>query len=607
MPAVSQSHPQPLSQHSDSQRNVRGSQLEQKPPTRKKPRLSEPENMDRQPNVVVAISDASSGPKSGVQWTDEDEDADLLSGPIPGFEGLEPMSAQQLYRSESFAASWQPVSPEEQVQSSQINGLCIKQADREESRLLDDVSPLKIDHEDGDIKYVYQREDCNKNKDVIKSEEAEEEIDLNVERFRGHLAAFASTSTSFTKVTRPLLSAKSKTAPTGCSDSKVLPTNGAKVSPKKSASKPRTKRKAIPTKEETKSSVALAKDESSDVPSESKEAAGPKQAVGVSKSESNDVPIEDKKSASPRKPKQPRKPRKPKSANDSEDQKMPPPAKPRDGSTSPRKMDRKSPSKKETLPDPVDITGVPTSSFLVLKICPLCAESFKKSHSGPIRRRHVGVCAAIQNIAADLIIALVKDELSRLDKVERLERGREEESRTAFDLVMESSGLRVCLVKAGDRASSKPKTITNKAARAAESSNVSRRRLAGLQGSLLINPSEARRIAVEKMRGFKPSTSVLDQFVPSGIDCNTGNVTSDMSEPIYSFPSDQRMAERKFLSTVIDFDASTQYFPPATQTFTQTPSETLITRSSSRLCRRRKPVVGAGTGLSATPFFGPLS
>lgn len=476
---------------------------------------------------------------------------------------------------------------------------------------------------------------------LVKSEvqDEDEHTDLDVLRFRSHLSAFAATDASSTKRTqsgsavklagpqaRKGLASKAQSAPEGLSAPAPAPDQ-------KPASKAAAKARA-----RGKKAAAAAK------PAD----AAPPPTEGPS--------ADDEKFAKPKPRKRAATKKSPaKTDVDSADD-----AKAAEqSSTSPTKMKSKR-GPKTPPPDPLDLSDVSSAYFLVLTSCPLCAETFPKYKSGPIRRRHVGVCAAKQSLEAPVVAALVTEEVARLDKAERANRTHEEELKTTWQLVTETSRLPVRDVEEDElwdalgfsrnNSRRKASAIAKGAVRPGETGAPKRRRLAGSTGSLLTAPSISRRSATRAIGevldgdpfGVMPltvkaeRTSVKNEqggdeeqetqaCIAHGMDYDTGDVISDASEPAFAFPMDQRLAEMRFLSTPLAPEASQSQFhhgdtqsrqpllyamdftslPSSTQTFTQAPSTTFRARSSSRLWKKRRLVPGAGTGLGVA--FVPLS
>lgn len=262
-------------------------------------------------------------------------------------------------------------------------------------------------------------------------------------------------------------------------------------------------------------------------------------------------------------------------------------------------------------PDPIDLGDLASALFLILTSCPICGDIFPKYKSGTIRRKHVGVCAAKRELDADFIGKLVKEEIARLDKAERAKQTHEDELKAMWQLLLEERGIPIVHDKSGP-------------VNSVVSSGARKRKLVGSAGSLLISPAESRREAAKGMLTMLEGNDLDSDSAPNGsssssrkrrdqgteeptlgLDHDTGDVISDVSEPAFAFPGDQLVAETRFLSTQFTpsqgfFPSTTNvsmYMPSPTQTFTQAPSSTIRSRSSSRLWKRRRPVPGAGTGL----------
>lgn len=229
-------------------------------------------------------------------------------------------------------------------------------------------------------------------------------------------------------------------------------------------------------------------------------------------------------------------------------------------------------------------------------------------------------------LAAGDVKDILQQEMVRLEQMERLEFEQAEAAKTTFVRVIEESGLKIVNTRDDEvwtmlgipRADPKRKissiTIADLAGEWGQggSAGISRkkRRFGGPESRL--KPHGKARHEIEQRAqellnksGGIQATSHSTHSTPIDIDEDTGDILTEMSEEIFAFPGDQRLAEERFTQALLPpassfgsgsaTDDGGIALPPATQM----PSSTFASRSSSLLARRRPPVCGAGDGLFA--------
>ncbi|KDN46782.1 hypothetical protein K437DRAFT_104065 [Tilletiaria anomala UBC 951] len=106
--------------------------------------------------------------------------------------------------------------------------------------------------------------------------------------------------------------------------------------------------------------------------------------------------------------------------------------------TSPLKRSHQVRANEPIHPLALDLSSIPSSSIKSLPKCPICLRSFPQSHKGPVRRKHIGSCAAEHACGSvDVVQGLVEQEHDRLRKVEAKRQLEKEAKLTVYQRLMQ--------------------------------------------------------------------------------------------------------------------------------------------------------------------------
>lgn len=76
-------------------------------------------------------------------------------------------------------------------------------------------------------------------------------------------------------------------------------------------------------------------------------------------------------------------------------------------------------------------------------MCPLCSHPFPARQPAPTRRRHISLCGSAKSISASVALAILEDEIRRLDRLAQIEEQEKQMHESCWDFLVRSSGLGV--------------------------------------------------------------------------------------------------------------------------------------------------------------------
>lgn len=248
---------------------------------------------------------------------------------------------------------------------------------------------------------------------------------------------------------------------------------------------------------------------------------------------------------------------------------------------------------KAPCPQPLDLSAWPSAKFAVLADCPFCNKKFSVRQTAIVRRGHLQKCAAIESLTSEFTMAMLDEEVLRLDREEQWRQHREQEERSTWDHLLASTGFTIrdtddeavfnalCIPRDAARRKKNVIKITNGSI---EDDAVAKRwkRMDGPRVSLLERASttQVRLRAYHTMASLcGPKSAVMIR--PDIPTLSQGDVEEDATylyytlAPTFSCPGDQHLAEERL----------TQALPFGTQR----PSALAFSSHPSRLARTKGP------------------